>query len=268
MTDYIEKNKQLWNERTQWHVGSKMYDVPEFLQGRSTLNEIELDLLGDVNGKSLIHLQCHFGMDTLSLARIGATVTGIDFSEAAIEEARKLANETNTHARFVCCNVYDAADMVQEKFDVVFTSYGVIGWLPDLHKWAAVIARLLKPGGIFVFAEFHPVVWMYDNDFTKVAYSYFKSDAIVELEQGTYADRSATVKTGSVTWNHSLAEVLNALLENGLTLQKFREFNYSPYACFLHNEEVAKDRYIIPQFGDKVPLVYALKAVNRHTVGE
>lgn len=162
-TNYIEKNRQSWNQRTELHVTSAFYDVPGFINGASSLKDIELQLLGDVTGKTILHLQCHFGQDTLSLARLGATVTGIDLSDKAIEAARELAQKVQQDATFICCDLYDLPNYLDEQFDIVFTTYGTIGWLPDLDKWAKIVSRYLKPGGQFVFVEFHPVAWMFDD---------------------------------------------------------------------------------------------------------
>lgn len=258
--DYIEKNRATWNARTVHHIGSDFYDMKGFRAGKSSLNDIELALLDDVRGKTVLHLQCHFGQDSLSLARMGANVTGVDLSDAAIAQAQALNSELGLDARFICCDIYDLPRHLGETFDIVFTSYGTIGWLPDLERWAALIARYLKPGGRFVFAEFHPVVWMFDNDFTGVAYRYFCDAAIEEVEEGTYADTAAPIRTESVSWNHGLAEVIGNLLGQGLRLTAFQEFDYSPYACFRQVEEVAPGRYQIAPLGNKIPLVYALAA--------
>jgi 2-polyprenyl-3-methyl-5-hydroxy-6-metoxy-1,4-benzoquinol methylase len=258
--DYIAKNRACWNMRTAHHVGSAFYDMEGFRAGQTSLKPIELALLGDVAGKSILHLQCHFGQDSLSLARMGAQVTGVDLSDAAIAQAQELTLELGLEARFICCDLYDLPQHVEEKFDIVFTSYGTIGWLPDLDRWAAIIALYLKPTGKFVFTEFHPVVWMYDNDFTHVAYSYFKANPILETESGTYADTEADIVTESITWNHSIAEVLTALLAQGLHLSAFQEFNYSPYNCFRHTETLEEGKYSIKPLGPNVPLVYALVA--------
>ena len=258
--NYIEINRQLWNKRTAFHVQSEFYDVAGFLKGKNMLNSIELDLLGDVKGKKILHLQCHFGLDTLSLARMGGQVTGVDLSDAAIDKANELASATGLPARFICCNLYDLPAHLNETFDLVFSSYGTIGWLPDLNSWAGIIARYLKPGGKFVFAEFHPVVWMFDHDFREIAYRYSKSDPIVEKETNTYADQAASINLQSVSWNHGLAEVFSALLGHGLNVTAFEEYDYSPYPCFKEMVEVAKGKYRFPRFGDKLPMVYALKA--------
>lgn len=256
--DYININKKTWNKKTEVHVTSEFYDVPSFLEGKSTLNAIELELLGDLKDKKVLHLQCHFGQDTLSLARLGAHVTGVDLSDKAIENAQVFAKKLNIDATFVCCDLYDAPNHIAEKFDVVFTSYGTIGWLPDLKKWAEVVSHFLKPGGVFVMADFHPVVWMYDNDFKTVFYSYFNVAPIYETETGTYADRDAVIETHTISWNHSISELLNALIQSGIEIQTFNEYDYSPYNCFNETEEFEKGKFRIKAFENKIPMVYAI----------
>src|ERR1700748_3023902 len=137
--NYKEINKEAWNKKTAVHVDADFYDVPAFLNGKNSLHTTELNLLGNVKGKSILHLQCHFGLDTLSLARMGAKVTGIDLSDKAIAKARELNTKLGLDATFICCDIYDLPQNLNEKFDLIFTSYGVLGWLPDLQKWAAVI---------------------------------------------------------------------------------------------------------------------------------
>jgi len=260
MEDYREINRQLWNAKTGIHVQSDFYDVPSFLKGANTLNEIELPLLGDVNGQDILHLQCHFGLDTLSLERMGARATGIDLSDAAIAQAKELAQQAGLNTTFIQSDVYELPHVLHASFDQVFTSYGTIGWLPDLDKWAGVINHFLKPGGSLVFAEFHPVVWMFDYEFTHVAYSYFKDEAIVEEEKGTYTDRDADLQLQSVNWNHSLGEVFQALQNQGLQITFFNEYNYSPYNCFMNMKEIGSGKHVIAAHPHRLPLVYALKA--------
>jgi ubiquinone/menaquinone biosynthesis C-methylase UbiE len=260
--DYFEINRKNWNILAEHHVQSAFYDVKSFLAGRSSLNKIELDILGCISGKSVLHLQCHFGQDTISLARMGASVTGVDLSDKAIDYARQFATQTSADARFICCNLYDLPKHLDQTFDIVFTSYGTIGWLPDMDQWAAVVARFLKPGGRFVFAEFHPVVWMFDNDFNKVAYSYFNTGPIVESEQGTYADREADFTREYAGWNHGIGEVVNSLLSAGLQISLLNEYNYSPYNCLQNMVENEPGMFTIEHMGDRIPLVYALVAVK------
>lgn len=259
--NYIEINRNSWNNRTETHLKSDFYDVEGFLKGKSSLNEIELNLLGDVKGKKILHLQCHFGQDTISLSRLGAEVTGVDLSDEAIKSAIELAEKAESSAQFVCCDIYDLPNHLQEKFDIVYTSYGVIGWLPDMNKWAQVVAAFLKPGGKFVFVEFHPVLWMFDDNFEKIAYNYFNTQAIVETESGTYANKEAKITQSYVCWNHGLSEVMTSLLQNGLTIKIFEEFDYSPYACFQHTVEFEPNKFRIQHLDNKIPMVYSIVAI-------
>lgn len=260
LPDYKEINRQLWNSRTDAHLASDFYDVPGFLKGASSLNPIELELLGDVRAKSILHLQCHFGQDSISLARMGARVVGVDLSDNAIRNAEELAVKTDADARFVCCDIYDLPQHLDEKFDIVFTSYGTIGWLPDLEKWAGVVSHFLAPGGRFVFVEFHPVVWMFDDDFGTVAYRYFNSGPIVETESGTYADAGAAIHKQSVGWNHSISEVVNNLIGKGLIIRSLDEADYSPYNVFRGAVEDEPKKFRVAHMGDKIPMVYAVVA--------
>jgi 2-polyprenyl-3-methyl-5-hydroxy-6-metoxy-1,4-benzoquinol methylase len=257
--DYLDHNRVLWNTWTAGHVGSEFYDVASFLQGRNSLTEIELDFLGDVQGKRVLHLQCHFGQDSISMSRLGAEVTGIDLSDRAIEEATKLAEQAGSTARFIQCDVYSLPSLLNEQFDVVFTSFGTIGWLPDIDRWASVVKHFIKPGGRFVFAEFHPVVWMFDKGMDKIIYRYFNDAVIVEEENGSYASvQDGTLK--SVTWNHGLAEVVNALLKQGLELRRMEEYDFSPHNCFPNTIEVGPRQFRIAHLDKLIPMTYALEA--------
>ena len=262
--NYIEINRQSWNNRTDSHLKSEFYDLDGFLKGKTSLNEIELSLLGDIKGKTILHLQCHFGQDTISLSRLGATVTGIDLSDKAIESAKQIAKDTNSNTQFMCCDIYDLPNHLDEKFDIVFTSYGTIGWLPDLDKWAKIISKFLKPNGHFIFVEFHPVVWMFDDNFDKIGYRYFNSGAIIETENGTYADKEADITQSSVNWNHGLSEVINSLIKNGLEIKSLDEFDYSPYNCFNNTIEFEKKKYRIEHLDDKIPMVYSIVAKRKN----
>jgi len=260
--DYQQINKDSWNKRTDAHWESGFYDVQGFLDGKSSLNDIELSLLGNIQGKKLLHLQCHFGQDTLSLGRMGADVTGVDLSDRAIARANELSGAAGIPAEFICCDLYDLPAHLHDTFDIVFSSYGTVGWLPDLDRWASLINRYLKPGGRFIFAEFHPVVWMFDNDFTTVQYNYFKDEAIVEKESGTYANREAPISHQSVTWNHSLSEVMGSLLKQGMQIRQFHEYDYSPYNCFNATEEFEPQKFRIAKWGNKIPMVYSLEVIK------
>lgn len=261
--DYLKINKESWNRKTEFHVQSKFYDMEAFLNGNTTLNPIELELLGEVRNKSILHLQCHFGQDSISLSRLGAEVVGVDLSDKAIETAQNLAKETNSTTKFICCDIYESPQHLDQKFDIVFTSYGTIGWLPDLDKWAAVISKFLKPSGKFVFVEFHPVVWMFDDNFEKVGYNYFNTGPIVETEIGTYADLSADLNQEYVCWNHSLSEIFSSLIQNKLMINSFQEYDYSPYDCFLHTIEFEPKKFRIKHLDNKIPMVFSLVAEKK-----
>lgn len=263
--NYTEINQQLWNKKTDYHIASSFYDVEGFLRGRNSLNEIELSLLGDVRGKKILHLQCHFGQDTLSLARMGAQVTGVDISDRAIAAAEQLAQKMNLEARFVCCNIYELPQhLMNEQFDIVFTSYGVIGWLPNLEQWATVVANYVAPSGRFIMAEFHPVVWMFDNDFENITYAYHNETAIIETIKGTYADQNAPLQADCITWNHSLSEIMNPLINNNLSIINFSEYDYSPYDCFKEGvmESFAEGKFRVKHLGNKIPMVFSIVATK------
>lgn len=261
--NYIEINRQSWNNRTDAHLKSEFYDLDGFLNGKNSLNEIELNLLGDINGKSILHLQCHFGQDTISLERLGATVTGVDLSDKAIESEKQIAHDTYSKATFICCDLYDLPNHLNEKFDIVYTSYGTIGWLPDLDKWGRIISNFLKENGKFVFVEFHPVVWMFDDNFDKIGYRYFNSGAIIETETGTYADKKADISQSYIMWNHGLGEVINSLISNGLEIETLDEFDYSPYNCFNKTVEFEPKKFRIEHLNNKIPMVYSIMAIKK-----
>jgi SAM-dependent methyltransferase len=263
MENYLAINKKSWNDRLESHLDSDFYDLPGFLKGKSSLNKIELDLLGNVQGKKILHLQCHFGQDTISLSRMGAEATGIDLSDLSIDKAQSLATNLGMNTKFICCDIYDLEKYLNEKFDIVFTSYGTISWLPDLDKWASIISFFLKPGGQFVFAEFHPLVWAWDDDFKEIKYYYNNVEPIAEEETGTYADKNADIKNSFVCWNHGIGEVVNCLLKKGLQIEDLQEYNYAPYPFVNNTVQIAENKFQIKKFGDKLPLVYSIKAIKK-----
>ncbi len=262
MKKYFDANKKLWDKAASINANSKFYSVEKFKQGKSSLNYVELEALGNVKGKSILHLQCHFGQDTLSLARMGANITGVDFSSEAISLANKLKIELKLNADFICCNIYDLKKYLNKKFDIVYTSYGVIGWLPDLGKWAEIISSFLKPSGMFFMVEFHPFIWMFDNKIEKIKYPYFNSGVIKEKIKGIYSDRNANMEAVEYGWNHALSEVFSSLTGNGLQINEFNEFPFSFYNCF-PNMIKGKDGYFrIKHLKNYFPLMYSIKAVK------
>jgi len=261
--DYLVTNKELWNAKTEVHYNSDFYDVKSFIEGKDSLNTIEIDLLGNIKGKKILHLQCHFGMDSISLARHGGIVTGIDLSNISIIKAQELNEITHSNVQFIESDVYNLHEKLNEQFDIVYTSYGVVGWLPDMEQWARTINRFLKPSGEFVMVEFHPVVWMFDDDFENIVYNYADPTPIVEEFEGTYTDRNAKIKNMSVSWNHGLATVVNALIKNGLIITGFHEFDYSPYDCFKNTVEIEKGKFQIKGLENKIPMLYSITAIKK-----
>lgn len=257
-------NKDTWNAKVAVNAKSKFYNLANFKRGKSSLNKYEMDALGDISGKSLLHLQCHFGQDTLSLSRMGAKCTGIDISDEAIKLAKELNAELKLDANFVCCNGLDTSEYVTEKFDIVFTSYGTIGWLPDLKPWAKMISERLKAGGFFYIVEFHPIAWMFDYTVSPpvLKYGYHQKEAIYEEYEGTYADPDSKLLSKEYGWNHSLGEVVNSLSEAGLHIEYLKEHDPSPYNIFpglMKNEEgmfeLANKMY---------PLIFDIKASKKN----
>ncbi len=233
LDEYTRANLNLWNEWADVHERSGFYDVDGFKAGASTLLPIELDELGpQVAGKELLHLQCHLGLDTLSWARLGASVTGADFSPRAVAVARSLAAETGLPATFVESTVEDLPSVLDRRFDIVFTSWGAIMWLRDLGRWAEVVAHFLRPGGVFYMAEFHPVALTLDDEHHEPrfsALSYFHTDEPERFDSpGTYAEpEAATEATVSYEWQHTIGDVVSALADAGLVVRFVHEFPYT-----------------------------------------
>lgn len=252
--DYIKINKETWDQRTKVHVESEFYDVANFKQNQNSLNPIELKQVGDVFGKKLLHLQCHFGQDSLSWARLGAKVTGVDLSNEAITKARELNDELGFDAQFIAQDVYEFGNENQQTYDLVYTSYGVLCWLPDLNHWAKVVANALKPGGEFHLVEFHSFNDLLDG------YAYFPKETPDIEEEGTYTENCDGTKGKVVTWAHSVSEVISALISVGLVIDIFEEHAYSPYDCFADLELVTNKGYQKLHKGQQVPMLYSIKA--------
>jgi SAM-dependent methyltransferase len=246
-----------------------MYDVEAFRAGKSKLEGVEVEELGDVRGKTLLHLQCHFGLDTLSWAREGAIVTGIDYSEPAIDQARALAAECGIEARFLVSNVYDLPSNLDGEFDIVVTSYGALCWLPDIDRWARVAAHFVKPGGTFYVVEFHPIVGIFDDDPRVtdliVRWPYFPQREPLRWEgYGDYTDRSAKLENDvTYEWPHPPSEVITALIEAGLRIEFFHEFPFVSYAQIPSLMERIEDKhYRLTKHDGSLPLLYSVKATK------
>lgn len=259
---FFEANKKAWNNKLPYHLKSEMYDLEGFKKGNTSLKFIELAELGNVINKSMLHLQCHFGQDSLSWQRLGAQVTGVDFSEEAINTAKSLNEELNLNTKFICSNVYDIKKHLNEKFDIVFTSYGTIGWLPDLNEWGKLISHFLKPGGIFYIVEFHTMLWMFDDNFKWFKYSYFNEKEIGEEVEGTYAEPEAPLKQIQYGWNHPLSDIINSLIENGLQIEFLHEFPFSVYDVFANSVQGEDGWWRIKGLENKIPMMFSIKAKN------
>ena len=257
-------NRAMWDERVPLHLVSELYDVTAFREGRSTLPDLELDELGSVEGHSLLHLQCHFGLDTLSWARLGSTVTGLDFSGEAIATALALASDLGIDAEFVEANVFDAPQALGgRQFDIVYTAAGVLGWLPDLRRWARAAAACVRPGGTFYIREFHHMAWIFDDaegvEELRIAYPCWT--APLEFDQpGSYATAAPTVHNQRFEWTHSLGEVVTALVAAGLQLEFLHEHDWSTFPMFPFLVQEARDRWVLPEQRESVPLMYSIRA--------
>lgn len=264
MDEYRRANREVWDEWAQLHAAGA-YDVAGFKAGRSSLKALELAEVGEVQGQRLLHLQCHFGMDTLSWARRGAQVTGVDFSPEAIRLARELAAQEAppVQARFIESDLYALPEQLDETFDVVFTSYGVLTWLDDIPRWAQIAARYVRPGGTFYIAEFHPAAYIFSDQAEnwQVELDYFHSGVLAFPVEGSYADRSAQVhaKT-SYEWNYPLGTVVSSLIAAGLTVEFLHEFEHSVYRQFPFLQRGADGLWRIPPHLPRVPLMFSLRA--------
>jgi len=271
MDEALRSNRELWNAWTRIHVASAFYDVESFRNGDHPIRvaDYERDEVGSVEGKTLLHLQSHFGLDTLSWARLGATVTGVDFSDDAIAAARDLATELGIPATFIRSDLYELPEVLDHQFDIVYTSCGVLGWLPDVVKWGQVAAHFVRPGGFLYLTEIHPVANVFENEGVepgelRLEYPYWSHAEPLRFEvKGSYADRDAPTE-GLVEygWDHSLGEIVTALAGAGLRLEFLHEFDFVRWPIdFL--VEGADGRFRMPATSKgQLPLFFSLKATK------
>jgi len=271
--DYLTVNRENWDERVPAHVASPGYQVQEFIDDPAHLSGVvrfDLPLLGDVAGLRGVHLQCHIGTDTVSLARLGAHMTGLDFSAPAIGAARELAAATGADAAFVQAEVYDALDVLPAAaFDLVYTGIGALCWLPDIRRWASVAGALLRPGGKLFVREGHPMLWAIDDQrddgLLVVRYPYFET-----VEPITYADGGTYVETDTVfehnvshSWNHGLGEIITALIDAGLAVTGFTEHDSIPWDGLPGMmEETGDGEWRLAANPDRLPHSYTLQALK------
>jgi SAM-dependent methyltransferase len=265
MEPRLETNRANWNERVAVHVQSQFYDVEGWLRDAPGPPPREIEALGNVEGKALLHLQCHFGMDTLRWARVGATVTGLDFSPPAIEEALALAQRAglSERASFVCANVYDAPHVLSGKrFDIVYVSLGALCWLPDVAAWGDVVADLLTPGGQLYLHDVHPFSSCFDDDGERIIYSYFEETDNPFVYDGafTYTDGEPLTSTRTFEWNHSIGEVVTALRDRGLILDALTEHDWTVFHQFPWLEETTSGHFVTPAGRPRIPLTFTVLA--------
>ncbi|MDR2988616.1 MAG: class I SAM-dependent methyltransferase [Nocardiopsaceae bacterium] len=277
MDEYADVNRANWDERVPAHVASPDYSVDEFLANPGFLSEVvrfDLPLLGDISGLRGVHLQCHIGTDTISLARLGASMTGVDFSGPAVRQARALAEQTGADATFVESDVYQAADAVgREAFDFVFTGIGALCWLPSVSRWARVVASLLRPGGRLFIREVHPMLWSLaddrDDDLLVVEYPYFERAEPMTFDQpGTYvATETDFEHTVTHEWNHGLGEIVMSLLDAGMTITGLTEHDSVPYEAQPgHMGEIGGGEWRLKDKPWRLPHSYTLQAVKSGAV--
>jgi len=266
MTNYRDANRLNWNDRTAIHAKSAFYDIDAFIAGNNCLPELDQAELGDVAGRTMLHLQCHFGQDSLAWARLGARVTGIDFSEEAIALAGSLNERLGLDARFLCADIYEAGEALEgERFDIVYTSYGVLCWLPDLAGWANIIGASLKPGGTFYIAEFHPNSYIYEAIDGRLAirYPYFDNEMRSYDSVTTYTgDPDRLEHSVSHQRQHTMGDIVSALAGAGLTIQFLHEFPFTAYDMFpglMAQDDQGRWRM---REHDHLPLLFSLKAVK------
>lgn len=262
MNEYIEANRRNWDDRVSIHMASDFYNVASFEAGRSTLMPIEREELGDVRGKTLLHLQCHFGMDTLSWAREGAIVTGVDFSGAAIEAARSLAREAQIEARFIETDVYKLPEVLSGSFDIVFASYGVLCWLPDLAAWFKITADFLKPGGLFYIIDAHPITDMLDDEEIRLAFPYLGAEPLSFESAATYTDQQTDLAhKQTYQFAHGLGEIVSAAIDAGMEVEFLHEFTHGFFPRLPEMRKREDGYYELPNGNPlQLPFMFSLKA--------
>ena len=270
LDSHREANRLNWDDRVPIHLTSQKYeDFKSDPQKLSRVVEFDRAELGDVHGKSLLHLQCHIGRDTLSWAKLGATVTGVDFSPRAVEAARKLSEASGVPGRFIESELYDAPTVLNDEFDIVYTGVGAICWLPDIRRWAEVVAGFLKPGGVFYIREGHPVMWALDDqredEALVIGFPYFETAEPMRFddEDTTYEGDGTKLDHHTIyTWNHGLGEIVSALLDVGLRIESLKEYRYCDWQALPTMQLSDDGRWRLPKNAERLPLMYSLRAVK------
>jgi SAM-dependent methyltransferase len=267
MDERLRANRANWNDRTEIHLASEFYDVDAWLRDTRGPRPREIEALGDVTGLRLLHLQCHFGLDTLQWARAGATVTGLDFSPTAIDAAITIADRAGLSDRstFVCSDVYDATTVLgHATFDVVYVSLGALCWLPSVDRWAAQVGALVAPGGRFYIHDVHPLAWALSDDSLEVEHTYFEeAEPFVDDSDATYTDAPRPVASvRSYEWNHSIGEIVTALVGAGLRVDWLTEHDWTVWPRFPWLVPNADGEWTTPPHMARMPLTFSLVATR------
>lgn len=274
LTEHQKANQAFWDDLVDIHAAQdgdgEGYRVRKFLDGECILDPLIRSEIGNIEGKSLLHLQCHFGLDSLSLARLGATITGVDFSPNGIAAARKLSDDSGVPGRFIEGLIEDVPSLIDEQFDMVFTSWGAIIWLADLGAWTAAIDHALKPGGVFYIADAHPLLLAFDDEAEPggqpppIIYDYLSSDEPIGLENANdYADESVVLKTTrTYEWSHSLGEIVTRLCEAGLRIEFLHEHNVLAWRGVKGLVRQDEHFHCLPDGWPNIPLSFSIRAVK------
>lgn len=260
MINSVEINQKAWNLRTPFHIASDFYGVEAFLKGASTIKRLEKDLCGDAKNLELLHLQCHFGLDTLSWVRLGAKVTGVDISEIAINAARHLADRASLNATFLQGDVQSLPNCLNDRFDRVISTYGTLCWLSNLSVWAEGISRVLNTGGQLIIVEFHPMLDVLFDGCVSAKAEYFGSDVRTIKSKATYAAKNAAIEYTECLWQHPVSEVITALLKAGLILKKFNEHPFCSYQIVSQLDIKKGDYWVCSDNPLRSPFLYSIVA--------
>jgi len=260
--DYAKINKKWWNDITPIHTKSSLYNLKNFKKGKTSLSEIELKELTDVRNKSMLHLMCHFGMDSLSWAKKGAKVTGVDISDVAIDTAKKLSSEISKEAEFICSDIYELPKKLNKKFDIVFMSYGVLLWLSDIKKFAKTISHFLKKNGTFYIVELHPFTNILDYNL-KLNFDYFDKGPFLDDADGSYTNWEDKSKGITYQWSYTISDLINALISENFSIEFLHEFPFTTYPQFKNMRKDKKGRYFVKDNSLQIPLLFSLKAKIR-----
>ncbi len=267
--EYRRANRANWDARVELHFPSDEYGVAKYVADPNHLSgvvEFDRHKLGDVSGKRLLHLQCHIGTDTVSWARLGATVTGTDISTKSIEAARQLSRDAKTPVRFVVSELYDTPQALDEKFDIVYTGVGAICWLPDIVEWAKVVASFLDPGGVFYMREGHPLMWSLDFELTdklEIGYPYFETaEPVEEYEDETYAGEGKVSSPVTYGWNHGIGETIDALIRAGFRIDQVEEYDECEWQALDSMVLGDNGRWHLPERRELVPMMWSVLATR------